>query len=144
MGYIYLTGIFPHCSTSGYKYLLVSYKYNYNAILVEPLKKCQEKTIAYGWEKIDQQFVTAGFQPHTYVLYNEVSNTLKKSFEKYTVNYQLLPPHSHRENKSELSIRNFKDHFKAVFDTLDPDFPIANWGIMFTQAVITMKISAHT
>ena len=102
------------------------------------------KTIAYWWEKIDQQFVTEGFQPHTYVLYNEVSNTLKKSFEKYTVNYQLLPPHSHRENKSERSIRNFKDHFKAVFDTLDPDFPIAHWGIMLTQAVITMKISVYT
>ena len=69
---------------------------------------------------------------------------MKKSFEKYTVNYQILPPHSHREKKSERSIWNFKDHFKDLFDTLDPEFPIANWGIMLTQAVITMKISAYT
>ena len=39
MGYMYLTGIFPHYSPSGHEYLLVGYKYDANTILVEPLKQ---------------------------------------------------------------------------------------------------------
>ena len=81
-----LTSIFPHFSTSGHEYLLVIYNYNFNAILVVPLLKIQAKIIVYGWEKINQKFATAGVQPRTYVLDNEVSNTLKYSFKKYTVN----------------------------------------------------------
>ena len=92
MGYMDLTGRFPHCSSSGHEYLLVGYNYYANAILVEPLKKRQAKTIAEGWENINQQFATSGVQPHTYVLDNEVSNTLKRASEKYTVNHQLVPP----------------------------------------------------
>ena len=38
MGYIDLTGRFPHCSASSREYLLVGYNYDANAILVEPLK----------------------------------------------------------------------------------------------------------
>ena len=41
MGYMYLKVIFPHCSASGHEYLLVGYKYDTNAILVEPLKNLQ-------------------------------------------------------------------------------------------------------
>ena len=91
-GCVDLTGRFPHCSSSGHEYLLVGYNYYANAILVEPLKKRQAKTIAEGWENINQQFATSGVQPHTYVLDNEVSNTLKRASEKYTVNHQLVPP----------------------------------------------------
>ena len=53
---------------------------------------------------------------------NEASKTLNKSFEKYTVNYQLVPPYSHHENKAERVIQIFKDHFKTGFSTLYPDF----------------------
>ena len=38
VGYMYLTGIFPHRSDSGHEYLLFGYNYDANAILVEPLK----------------------------------------------------------------------------------------------------------
>ena len=85
MGFMDLTGKFPHCSASGHEYLLLVYNYDANAILVEPLKNRQAKTIADGWENINQKFATAGVQPNTYVLDNEVSNTLNKAFEKYTV-----------------------------------------------------------
>ena len=115
-----LTGIFPYCSAIGHEYLLVGYNYDANEILFKPLKKRQTKTITEGWEKINQQFVAAGVQPHTYVLDDEVSNTLKRAFEKYIVNYQLVPPHSHRANKSEHAIKTFKDHSKAVLATVDP------------------------
>ena len=69
---MYLTYIFPHCSASGHEYLLVGYKYDTNAILVEPLKNRQAKTILYGWEKINQQLTTSGVQPQTYVIDNVI------------------------------------------------------------------------
>ena len=78
MGYMDLTGKFPHFSASGHEYLLVRYNYDANTILVEPLKKRQENTFSDGWEKINQKMATAGEQPHIYVIDNEVSNTLKK------------------------------------------------------------------
>ena len=73
-----LKGRYPHCSASDHDYLLVGYNYDAKRILVEPQKIRQSKTIVDVWEKINQQFATVGVQTHTYVLYNEVSNTLKK------------------------------------------------------------------
>ena len=122
--------------------------------MVEPQKQIQSKTIADGWYKTNKQFETAGVQPHTCVLDNEVSNTLNKAFKKYTIDYQLVPPHSHNTNKAECDIQIFKEHFKAVLDTLDPYFPISHWGILLPQSVTTLnmlraswlnpKISAYT
>ena len=78
MGYTYLTRKFTHCSAGGHEYLLVGYNYDASAILVEPLKSLQVKTITEGWQKTNQQFETAGVKPHTYVLNNELSNTLNR------------------------------------------------------------------
>ena len=119
-GYTYLTGSFTHCSASGHDYLLVRYNYDANEILVEPLKELQVKTIAEGWENINQQFATARVQPHTHVLDNEVSNKLNRSLEKYTINYLLVPPHSHWAKKAKHVIQKFKYHLKARLDTFDP------------------------
>ena len=93
-------------------------------------------------------------QPHTYVIYNEVSKKLKRACEKYTVNYQLVPPHSHRANNAERAIQTFKNNFKAGLATIDPEHPIANWDILLTKSVMTLnmlldsilnsKISAYT
>ena len=80
MGYVDLTGRFPHFSSSGHEYLLFWYNYDANAILIEPLTKCQVKTITYGWENINRKFATSLVQPHTYVLDNEVSSTFNKAF----------------------------------------------------------------
>ena len=101
---MYLTGIFPHCSASGHEYLLVGYNYDVNSIFVEPLLNSR-KNIADGLENINQQIKTSVVQPHTYVLYNEVYNTLKKFFEKYTVNYQLVPPHSYQAKNQNTRFR---------------------------------------
>ena len=140
MGYMYLTGRCPHCSASGHKYLLIGYNYNANDILVGPIKNRQTKTIANGWEKINQQFATLGFQPHTYILDNEVSNTPKKALNKYTVNYQLVPPHSHLANKSEHAIKTLKDNFKGGLATLYSDFPIAHWDLLLTKPTMNLNI----
>ena len=140
MGCMDLTGIFPHNSASGHEYLLFGYNYDANAILVVPSKNCQEKTITDRWENINQHSATAVVKPHTYVIDNEVTNALKREFEKYTVNYQLVPPHLHRAKKSERAFHTFKDYFKAGLATVYPYLPISSWDLLLTQAVTTLNI----
>ena len=48
--YIDLTGRFPHQSSRGNKYVFVAYKYNKNAILVEPMKNREADTIINVWK----------------------------------------------------------------------------------------------
>ena len=108
--------------------------------MVEPLKNRQAKNIADGWDNIDQQFTTVVLQPHTYVLDNEVYNTLKKAFERYTDNYQLVPPHSNQASKAERTIQTFKEYLKAGLGTVYPEYPITNWDILLTQAVMTLNM----
>ena len=66
-----------------------------------------------------------GEQPKIYILDNEVSKDLKKSFLKHKVNFKLVPPHMHRRNAAEQAIRTFKNHFLAGLAICDPGFPLA-------------------
>ena len=79
-------------------------------------------------------------QPHTYALYDEVSKKSNKAFEKYTVNYQLVPPNSHQEKKSERAIQTFKDHCKSELATVDPELTIEHCNILLTQAGMALNM----
>ena len=48
-----------------------------------------------------------------FILDDEVSQDLKKSFKKYNVEYQFVPPHINRANAMESAIRTFKSPFMA-------------------------------
>jgi hypothetical protein len=54
--------------------------------------------------------------------------------------YQLAPPHCHRTNAAERAIITFKDHFKAVCATVDPDFTSHLWERLLPQAEITLNL----
>ena len=79
----------------------MAYNYDANAILAEPIKNKQARTITDAYELIHQQFAKAGVAPHTWVLDNEKSGTLLDAFNKYNVRHQLVPPHTHRANIAE-------------------------------------------
>ena len=69
------------------------------------------------------------------------------------ITYQLVPPHNHRANAADCAIQTFKSHFKSIFATVDPDFPLAQWDLLLTQTNLTLnllrasrsnpKLSAH-
>ena len=42
---------------------------------------------------------------------NEVSEDLKKYIKDSDIQFQLVPPHTHRRNYAERDVRNFKNHF---------------------------------
>ena len=56
---------------------------------------------------------------------------------KNPVQYQLVPPHTHRANAAEGAIQTFKNHFKSGLASLHPDFPVAEWDRLLDQAFIS-------
>ena len=80
-----MTGEFPVRSSRGNQYILVAYNYDANAILAEPIKNKQAKTITTAYEKMHRNFIQAGVAPHTWVLHNERSGEIESAFEKYDV-----------------------------------------------------------
>ena len=59
---------------------------------------------------------------NTYVLDNEVSQTLTDAMTTENVTYQLVPPQIHRDNLVEYAIQNVKNYFKDGLATMEPDF----------------------
>ena len=51
-----LTGRFPYRSSRGNEYVLVVYHYDANAILVEPVKNREAKTIIDAWITLNDKF----------------------------------------------------------------------------------------
>ena len=124
------TGAFPFKSSRGSKYLYILYSYNSNAILVEPLKTRQAVEIKKAWEKLYQQLTQHGHKMSNFLLDNVFSQDFKKSFNKYNIECQFVPPHIHRANAAERAIRTFKSHFFGELVLLRSTIPIWQWGLL--------------
>jgi hypothetical protein len=84
---------------------------------------------------------------------NEASTALKHFLHSKDIQFQLVPPHVHRQNAAERSIQTFKNNFVAMFCSIDTQFPIPLWDRLIPHAVITLnllrqsrinpKLSAH-
>ena len=103
---------------------MIFYDYDYNLILYNPIKTRQAAEITSSWKTLFLKRQTNGHAPELYILENECSEELRKSFKKYQVTFQLVPPHVHRQNAAERAIQTWKNHFLAGIATLDPNFPI--------------------
>jgi hypothetical protein len=70
------TGQFPIASSSGYKYMLVMYHYDTDAILSKPLKTQHGNGILRGYAKLYTHLTNRGFKPTTHWLDHEASTAL--------------------------------------------------------------------
>jgi hypothetical protein len=93
-----------------------------------------------AYDRIHQELTAKGFKPNLQTLDNESSAALKHFFTSIDVEYQLVPPHCHRRNAAERSIRTFKEHFVAGIFSVDPTFPLHLWYILLPQAEITLNL----
>jgi hypothetical protein len=135
------TGQFPVTSSQGHRYMLVIYHYDTNAILVEPLKSRHGgNEILRGYTKLFVHLTSRGFKPTTHWLDNEASTALKQFNKLHDVNYQLVPPHVHRQIATEPAIRTWKNHFVAGLCSTDPEFPLHLWDRIIEQATITLNL----
>jgi hypothetical protein len=70
---------------------------------------------------------------------NEASTALKHFLHSKDTQFQLVPPHVHRQNAAERAIQTFKNHFVAMLCSTDTQFPIHLWYRLIPQAVITLN-----
>ena len=125
--YTDLTGKFPVQSSLGNKYILITYHYDANCILAEPLKDRTAGEIANAHQRVYSYLTLRGLKPKYEVLDNECSGHLIQMMTKNKIEFQLVPPHLHRANAAERAIRTWKNHFVSILCGLDPKFPLQLW-----------------
>ena len=134
------TGRFPTTSSNGSKYVFILYAYDINAILAEPLKSRTATHITEAYDKIIKMLKRCGHQPKVHWLDNEASALMKDYDTDQKINYQLVPPHTHRRNAAERAIRTWKNHYIANLCTVHASFPLHLWDRLIPQVTMTLNM----
>ena len=90
--YVDLTGQFPYKLSRGNKYLYIFYDFDSNAILALPIKNRQAKTLTAAWETLYQRLTKTGHKTKHFIT-------------KYSVSFELTPPHMHRRNAAARALQ---------------------------------------
>ena len=138
--YLDLTGKFPHTSSRGYKYVLIVYDHDSNAILAQALKTRQASEIKTAWHLLFNIINRNGHTTNFWIMDNEASTHLKNAMIANKQQYQLTPPHMHRINAAERAIRTFKNHFLAGLATCDAEYPVNEWDRLIPSSNITLNL----
>ncbi len=110
------TGQFPIQSLRGNKYIIVMVEINRNAILIKPMKKCNDAKMILAYNALLLQLKQASIVPKKHVFDNEVSENMKNHIcDTCKLDIELVPPGCHRCNTAKVAIRNFKAHFLRVW-----------------------------
>lgn len=106
-----------------------------------------------AYTKIYDELTAKGLKPTFQTMDNEASKALKLFLHSKDIQFQLVPPHVHRQNAAERAIQTFKNHFVAMLCSTDKKFPMHLWDRLIPHAVITLnllrqsrlspKLSAH-
>jgi hypothetical protein len=106
--YTDLAGKFLVRSSKGNSYVMVCYIYDCNYVEVIPMKSRSASEWVKAYDSVHQELTIKGFKPKLQTLDNEASAALKNYFTVNNIAYQLVPPHCHRHNAAERTIRTFK------------------------------------
>ena len=77
---------------------MVVYDYDSKAIISKPIKTRQAANIRNDFLRIHRILKSRGRDTNVYIMENECSGDLKEDKEKYTIYFQLAPPHMRRRN----------------------------------------------
>jgi hypothetical protein len=138
--YTDLTGRFPKTSSRGYKYILLIYDYDGNSIQAEPMKNRSDAEAIRAYSRIYDELTSKGLKPKFQTMDDEASTALKQFLHSKDIQFQLVPPHVHRQNAAERAIQTFKNHFVAMLCSTYKQFPIHLWDRLIPQAVITLNL----
>jgi hypothetical protein len=131
------TGRFPHESSTGMKYLLVSVYDGYIKFNALHDRTSGDYTRAYG-DLLD--FFAERKKKVTVIkLDNEKSAEVEDMFRLRDTEYAYVPPGNHRTLKAERAIRAAKNHILAMLCTADDEFPMYLWDKVLPQAELTIN-----
>ena len=118
----------------------MAYHYDAKNILITPLKNRTGPCILSGITKIHNKLRKWGLTPKLHIMDNDVSEDLKKYFEDSDIKFQLVPPHMHRRNAAERSVRTFNNHFIASLCNVYPLLPFYLWDRLSPQVTMTLNV----
>ena len=85
--YSHQTGNFPVMSTHGFKYILIFYDVDSNAIISRPLKSKKGKELLENITEILQLLISRGYHPTLYRLDNEITQNALLNHNLMGINY---------------------------------------------------------
>jgi hypothetical protein len=88
------------------------------------MKSRRAQDIVSAYKAVHTKLCRAGFKPKLARLDNECSAALKTFLNEENIDFQLVPPGTHRRNAAEHAIWTFKNHFIPGLCSVDKDFPI--------------------
>jgi hypothetical protein len=92
--------------------------------------------MVHAFDLLIKYLIIRGLKPSLQHLENEASLAIRNYLKKQGIDYQLAPPHIHRQNNAEREIQTFKNHFIAGLCSVDPNFPLKLWDKLLPQATI--------
>ena len=132
-----MPGRFTHVSYRGYEYMLISIFRGY--IHAEPLKSRQAADLTAAYRSTYNFFSELGHRPQFQVLDNEDSGLLQKFLKnEVNVSIEYVPPNTHRRNRAERAIRDWKGHLISCLDNVDKDFRMSLWCELLPQIELTL------
>ena len=75
--------------------------------------------------------------PKIHYMDNEASTAFRANLK---TKYQLVPPHTHRQNAADVAIKTFKQHFIAILAGTHKQFPLHLWCRLLPQAEMTLNM----
>ena len=88
---------------------MIAYRCGANLILAVPSKTSKDTHRLQAFNQIMQRLRDHQLHVYLQILDNEAIAEYKRLIKgKWKINYQLVPPNTHRSNAVEKSIRNFK------------------------------------
>jgi hypothetical protein len=134
------TGKFVQESISGNKLVFVMYDFDTNHIFAIPIQSTSDAVQTKAFKIVHGQLAKVGKAPKMHILDNQCGPKQKQALESLGMEYQLVPPGTHRRNAAERAIRTFKDHFISTLCGTDEKCPIEIWDKLVPQAVITLNL----
>ena len=104
---------------------MISYYYDSNNILAEPIKSRTGLHIKDAYQTMRKLLCSRGLEPRKHVLDNKCSKVLKEYMEEENETSQLVPPHLHRQKATDRSIQTS---------------PLHLWCRLFPQAIVTLNL----
>ena len=134
-----LSGRFPVTSIHGNNYMLMSvYK---NHIRAVAMKTKEQESYLRAYRETYAFYKALGITPLCQRLDNETSVALEKFFQdEVKVDFQYVPPQSHRRNKAERAMRTMKNHLLSTFATAHENCPLFLWDEALVQENITINL----
>ena len=136
-------GAFPFPSSRGYRYIMITYDVDSNAIISRQLKSKRSIEMHVVLLNLIQSLTKRGFKPNYWVLDNECAKIIKDLFQEMKINYQLVAAGTHRCNIAERVIQTFKVHLITSILGVDSNFPMHLWDTILEQCDITLNMLAH-